>query len=57
MKAYLIVTGITFALVLVGHAARVITEGVWLVAEPAFIGTSIVALAFSVWAFVLFRRK
>jgi hypothetical protein len=47
MKAYLIVTGIVFVLVLVAHAARVVSEGVWLVTDPTFMGTSIAALGLS----------
>jgi hypothetical protein len=57
MKAYLISTCIVFALVLAAHAARVAIEGVWLLTEPTFIGTSIAALGLSVWAVVLLRRK
>ncbi len=57
MKAYLIITCIIFALILVAHAARVVSEGVWLLTEPTFIGTSIAALGLSAWAVVLLRRK
>jgi hypothetical protein len=57
MKAYLTITGIVFALILVAHAARVISEGLWLMTEPTFMATSIAALGLAAWALVLLRRK
>lgn len=57
MKAYLITTAVVFTLIVFAHVLRVIDEGLRLLADPAFIGTSIAALGLSLWAVVLLRKK
>jgi len=46
-----------FTLIVFAHVLRVIDEGLRLLADPAFIGTSIAALGLSLWAVVLLRKK
>jgi hypothetical protein len=56
MKAYLITTGAAFALIFAAHVARISAEGVHLVKEPIFLGTSLLSLAVGIWAWRLLRR-
>lgn len=56
MKAYLVTTGVAFALVVVAHGARLLDEGAHLLTEPVFLGTSLAALGVCAWAAVLFRK-
>jgi len=57
MKAYLVVTGIVFLLIAVGHAARVVAEGTHLFAEPVFVFTTILSAGIFVWAAALLRNE
>jgi hypothetical protein len=54
MKAYLITTGVVFALLAVVHVWRLIVERS-LLSEPIFLLITVVAAGFSVWAFRLLR--
>ena len=56
MKAYVITTGIVFALIVVAHVARVMAEGAQLLKEPSFIFTSLLSVALCVWAWRVLRR-
>ena len=56
MKAYLVTTGVAFALVVVAHLARLLDEGAHLMKEPVFLATSLAALGVCAWAVVLFRK-
>lgn len=54
MKAYLIITGTVFALIVVSHVLRFITEGGAL-REPVLWILTVLAAALSFWAFRLLR--
>jgi hypothetical protein len=60
MKAYLITTGMLFALLAGAHLLRTIAEWQRLAAEPSFIvegpGIGVVAGALSFWSWRLLRR-
>ena len=55
MRAYLVTTGVMFALVAVAHVWRIAVESRALAMDPWFIGLTIVAVLMSVWAFRLLR--
>jgi hypothetical protein len=54
MKAYLITTGILFALLTLAHIWRLFEEG-QLGKDPWYVVVTLVAAAMSVWAFSLLR--
>jgi len=54
MKAYLIATGILFGLLAAIHVWRYIEEGPT-VANPFFLGITVLAAGFCVWAIRLLR--
>lgn len=56
MKAYLIVTGVAFMLLVVVHVARIVVEGWHVAGSPVFIISTSVAAAMCVWAIWLYRR-
>jgi hypothetical protein len=56
MKAYLITTGVIFALITLMHIARMVAEWPHLATEPVFILLTILAAGLSVWAWRLLRR-
>jgi hypothetical protein len=49
MKAYVMTTGVIFALLVVAHIWRVTVES-HLAKDPAFITTTIIAVLLTVWA-------
>jgi hypothetical protein len=55
MRAYVITTGIVFGLIVLGHIARAMAEGLGLVKDPFFILTTLAAVALSLWAWHVFR--
>ena len=55
MKAYLLTTGLVFALVTVAHVWRVIAESRALMREPWFILLTLFTAGLSLWAFRLLR--
>ena len=55
MKTYIITTGIVFALIAIAHIARLAME-TSVLREPAFLVLTVLAVALSVWAFVVLRR-
>jgi hypothetical protein len=55
MKAYLVTSGVAFALVLLAHVARVIVEGPGVVRDPWFLASTVAAAALCVWAIRLLR--
>jgi hypothetical protein len=57
MRAYVITTGIAFAVLVVLHILRAIEEGPQLLKEPPFIITTALAAALFVWAMSLLRRS
>jgi hypothetical protein len=56
MKAYIITTGIVFALITIAHIARMATESTHVLREPIFLALTLLAAGLSVWAFVVLRR-
>jgi len=56
MKAYVITTGIVFALLTVAHVVRIVTENPHLGETPWYIAITLATAALSVWAFVALRR-
>ncbi|MEO7599855.1 MAG: hypothetical protein ABIV50_13040 [Opitutus sp.] len=56
MKAYVVITGIVFLLIVMAHGARLISEGFLLIKEPAFLLTSILSIVLSVWAGSVYRK-
>jgi hypothetical protein len=57
MRAYVITTGIVFAVLVAVHALRAIEEGPQLLKEPPFILTTLAAAVLFVWAMSLLRRS
>jgi hypothetical protein len=55
MRAYVITTGVVFALLVVAHLLRVIQEGSQLMKQPPFILITLAAAALFVWAMSLLR--
>jgi CDP-diglyceride synthetase len=60
MKAYLVTTGVLFALLALAHVARTIAEWSRLTTDPGFLiegpGLGIVGVALALWAWKLLRR-
>lgn len=56
MKAYILTTGVIFALIVVAHVLRIMAEGSKLLLQPVFALTSILSVALALWAWRLFRR-
>ena len=57
MKAYLITTGIVFALITLAHILRVFAEGPRLAKDPVFILLTLLAAGLSAWAWALLRSS
>ena len=55
MRAYLVTTGVMFALIAVAHVWRIFAESRALATEPWFMGLTLLAVVMSVWAFRLLR--
>ncbi len=56
MRAYVMTTGIVFALVFIAHMWRVIVEDFKPLTEPVFILLTLVALGLTAWSARLLRR-
>ena len=57
MKAYLVTTGIIFALITLAHILRMFAEGPRLAKDPFFLLLTFLAAGLSVWAWRLLRRS
>ena len=57
MKAYLITTGVVFALIVAMHVARLFAEGARMAKDPIFIALTLLATGLSVWAWWLLGRS
>ena len=55
MKAYVIVTGVVFALITLAHILRVIAEGPRLLTEPLWVLLTLATAGLSLWAWRLLR--
>jgi len=53
MKAYLITTGIIFALILAAHILKAVDEGFKIAKDPFFVVLTLLAAGLSVWAWRL----
>lgn len=56
MKAYLITTGIVFALITVAHFWRIAVEGSRLAMDPLFALLTLATAGLSIWAWRLLKR-
>ena len=56
MKAYLATSGTIFGMIVLAHVARAIVEGSRVSADPIFIALTLMAIALSVWAWLLLLR-
>lgn len=56
MKAYVLTSGIVFALIVVAHGLRLSAEGTRLLTEPSFLLTTALALGLTLWAARTLRR-
>ena len=57
MKAYLITTGIIFALITCAHIARMFAEGTHVATDPFFIALTILSAGLCVWACRLLKHS
>jgi hypothetical protein len=57
MKAYLITTGMIFALIVVAHVWRAFAEGSHLATDPLFLLLTLLAAALSIWAWRLLKHS
>ena len=57
MRAYIAITGIVFALIVMAHIARWFEEGTSLLASPVYVAATAVSLGLAVWAAILLFRK
>lgn len=55
MRVYTVTTGVVFGLLVIAHIWRVYEEGS-AIANPWFIGITVVAAGISAWAFSLARK-
>lgn len=56
MRAYVMVTGAVFALLVVAHIARMVVESHRLAIEPVYVGITLIAAGLSAWAGTLLWR-
>ena len=56
MRLYVIVSGITFALLFAAHVARVFVESYDFAKSPEYLIITAFAAAMSIWAFLSLRR-
>ena len=57
MKAYLMTTGVVFALLTIAHIWRMMSEGGFHGdRDPWFILITLISAAFAIWAFQLLRK-
>ena len=55
MRSYVITTGIIFALLVVAHVARLVTESAELATDPFYLLVTAIAAGLAVWAWRLVR--
>lgn len=55
MRAYIITTGIIFALITISHIARLASEA-HVVREPLFLLLTLLSAALAVWSVIVLRR-
>jgi hypothetical protein len=58
VRCFVIASAIIFALILVGHVARIVAEGVHTLTEPLFLTSSVLAVGMTGWAlYLIFKRR
>ena len=57
MRAYTLVSGILFLLVLLAHIARLIAEGFGVLTNPVFDLTTLLAVNMVVWSYRVYRSQ
>ena len=57
MRLYVIVTGIIFALVVIAHAARMISEDAKLASDPIYLVVTACAAGLCIWSWLVLRRS
>ena len=57
MRAYVMVTGTLFGMLVVAHVLRVVQEGPALAQEPWYILITLASASLCVWAWLLVRRS
>ncbi len=55
MKAYVITSGVIFALLAIAHIARILVENRHLVTEPVFVVITLISAGLSIWAWLVLR--
>ena len=55
MKAYVLTTGVVFALLTIAHLWRIAAEGLHLLANPGWVAITVAAAALSFWAWRVLR--
>ena len=56
MRAYVITTGLIFALITIAHIVRLVLESTRVLTEPIFVLFTILSAALVLWAITLLRR-
>jgi hypothetical protein len=56
MRAYVITSGVIFALLTVAHILRVVLENRQLATDPAYILLTLATTALAIWAWRVLRR-
>lgn len=56
MRAYLVVSGVAYVLLLVAHLARMVAEGIEALAQPIFLSTTLGAAMMTLWSWRLFAQ-
>ena len=56
MRAYVMTTGVIFALLAVLHVWRVVAESSALARQPEYLVITLLAAALSIWAMAVLRR-
>jgi hypothetical protein len=58
VRCFVIASAIIFALILVGHVARIVAEGIHTLTEPLFLTSSVLAVGMTGWAlYLIFKRR
>ena len=57
MKAYIVTTGVLFAVLVIAHLLRIAGGETALVRDPFFVAATIIPTALCVWAWRLVRRS
>jgi hypothetical protein len=57
LKAYLVTTGIVFALIVVAHVARAVAEGAVVLRNPLWVLLTVLAAALATWSAYLLKTS